>query len=219
MDFLTSLWLPIIASAVALWIVSTIAWTVMPHHKRDWIGLPAGGANAGGGGGGGGEDAFMQAVRSMNIPPGNYIFPDCRGKAAMDKPHVKEAIARGPIGHLSLWPTPLTMADKMAWTFLLYLIVTIGIAYLTHTALPTTIYLVNAAPGTTGTTGPVIDAPTFAEIFRIAGTAGVLAYAFSFIPNMIWFGAYKRSIIASLIDGIVYGLLTGLIFAWLWPTP
>jgi len=215
MEFLTSLWLPILVSGAAVWFISAIVWMVLPHHKRDWIALPASSGGGGGGGGRGGEEAFMQAVRSMNIPPGNYIFPDCRGKAAMDKPNVKEAIARGPIGHLSLWPTPLTMADKMVWTFIIYLVVSVGIAYLTSVVFP-----FPAAP-TPGVEMPAIvtasTRPAFMEVFRIAGTAGVLAYAFSFIPNMIWFGAYKRTIIAGLIDGIAYGLLTGLIFAALWP--
>lgn len=205
MDFLLSLWLPILISAAVVWFVSAIVWMVLPHHKRDWIALPSTT---------GGEDAFMEAVRRMNIPPGNYIFPDCRGKAAMEKANVKEAIARGPIGHLSLWPTPLTMADKMIWTFILYLIVSIGIAYLTRTVFPASPALPTGGESPANITQA---APAFMEIFRIAGTAGVLAYAFSFIPNMIWFGAYKRTIIAGLIDGIAYGLLTGLIFAWMWP--
>jgi hypothetical protein len=57
----------------------------------------------------------------------------------------------------------------------------------------------------------------FAKVFQVVGTAGILAYSFSFIPNAIWFGAYKRTIVASIIDGIVYGALTGAIFAWRWP--
>jgi hypothetical protein len=39
----------------------------------------------------------------------------------------------------------------------------------------------------------------------------------SFIPNAVWFGSYKRTIVANFIDGIVYGLITGAIFAWRCP--
>ena len=56
-----------------------------------------------------------------------------------------------------------------------------------------------------------------AKVFQIAGTAGVIAYSFSFIPSAIWFGAYTRTIVASIIDGVVYGVITGAVFAWRWP--
>jgi hypothetical protein len=54
-------------------------------------------------------------------------------------------------------------------------------------------------------------------VFRSSATAGVLAHCFSFIPNAVWFGAYKRTLVASLIDGIACGCITGAIFGWLWP--
>ena len=56
-----------------------------------------------------------------------------------------------------------------------------------------------------------------AKVFQVVGAAGILAYSFSFIPSAIWFGAYKRTIVASIIDGIVCGAITGAIFAWRWP--
>lgn len=38
MEFLTQLWLPIVVSAVIVFILSALAWTVMPHHKKDFTG-------------------------------------------------------------------------------------------------------------------------------------------------------------------------------------
>ena len=35
--------------------------------------------------------------------------------------------------------------------------------------------------------------------------------------GFIWFGAYRRTMVASMMDGIAYGLVTGALFAWLWP--
>jgi hypothetical protein len=57
----------------------------------------------------------------------------------------------------------------------------------------------------------------FAKVFRVVGTAGILAYSFAFIPNAISFGAYKRTIVAGIIEGIVFGVITGAFFAWRWP--
>jgi hypothetical protein len=156
----------------------------LPHHKQDFVALHD-------------EDGFMDYIRRSGIKPGNYVFPDFRGREAMKSEKIQKALNDGPVGHLSVWRTPLTMGGKMIVTFIVYLVVSILIAYLTRVALP----------------GPA----EFARVFRIAATAGILAYSFSFIPNAVWFGAYRRTIIASFIDGIVFGLIAGAIFAWRWP--
>ena len=184
MELILPLWLPILLSAAAVWIVSAIVWMALPHHKNDFIGLPD-------------EDAFMDYIRKSGIKPGNYVFPDFRKREAMKSEKVCKALKEGPLGHLSVWQTPCTMGGKMFATFIVYLVVSTLIAYLAAVALPKTAH--------------------FAKVFQVVGTAGILAYCFSFIPNAIWFGAYKRTIVASIIDGIVYGLITGAIFAWRWP--
>ena len=184
MDLLLPLWLPILLSAAAVWIVSAIAWMALPHHKNDFIGLPD-------------EDAFMDYIRKSGIKPGNYVFPDFRNREAMKSEKMCKVIKEGPIGHLSVWQPPITMGGKMVATFIVYLVVSTLIAYLASVALPKT--------------------AEFAKVFQVVGTAGILAYSFSFIPNAIWFGAYKQTIVASIIDGIVFGAITGAIFAWRWP--
>lgn len=62
MDFLNSLWLPIVASASAAWIASALAWMVIGHHKRDWKEIPN-------------EQEFIAVVKRMGIAPGSYGFP------------------------------------------------------------------------------------------------------------------------------------------------
>jgi hypothetical protein len=186
MEFLLSLWLPILLSAAVVWVASAVVWMALPHHKKDFIGLL-----------GGGEDEFMEYIRKSGIKPGNYAFPDCHKPGAMKSEKVQKAWNDGPVGHLSVWKTPLTMADKMVATFIVYLVVSTLIAYLTHVAIP----------------GPA----EFARVFQVAATAGILAYCFSHIPNAIWWGSYKRTIVANVIDGLVFGAITGAIFAWRWP--
>jgi hypothetical protein len=191
MELLLPLWLPILLSAAAVWIVSTIFGMPFLHHKNDWIGLPPHD-----------EDAFMEFLRTRGsggggIKPGNYLFPDFRTRQAMESEKVKRALEQGPVGHLSVWPTPLTMGGKLAATFFVHLVATTLIAYLTRIAVP------GAAP--------------FAKVFQVAATAGILAYCFSFIPSAIWWSSYKRTIVANVIDGIICGVITGAIFAWRWP--
>lgn len=185
MNLLLPLWLPILLSAGIVWIVSAIVWMALPHHKRDYIGLPD-------------EDGFMDFIRKSCITPGNYAFPDCHKPGAMKSEKVQKSWVEGPVGHVSVWRTPLTMGDKMVGTFIVYLVVSTLIAYLTRVAIP--------------------GAASFAKVFQVAATAGILAYCFSHVPNAIWWGSYRRTIIANIIDGIVYGCITGAIFAWRWPS-
>src|SRR5213592_1041426 len=117
MELLLPLWLPILLSAAAVWIVSLIVGMALPHHKQDFIGLAD-------------EDDFMNSIRRSGIKPGNYLFPDFRGRQAMKSEKVQKALNEGPVGHLSVWQTPLTMGDKMVGTFIVYLVASTLIAYL-----------------------------------------------------------------------------------------
>lgn len=186
MDFMTALWLPIVLSAVAVWIASAVGWMVIGHHSKDMQGMP-------------GEEAFTAALRSMNVLPGVYVFPhaeDC--KKAMKDPEFQARWKAGPTGFVSLWRSDVSMGKCMLLTFLVYLVVSVLVAYLGWSALP------HADAG-------------FARVFQTLGTAGVLAYAFSFIPGNIWFQAPTRSTVLCILDGVIYGLITGAVFAALWP--
>src|SRR4029077_14542364 len=123
MELLIPLWLPILLSAAAVWVIAAVAWMAVPHHKQDFIGLRD-------------EDGFMDYIRRSGIKPGNYVFPDFRDREAMKSEKVQTALEAGPIGHLSVWQTPLTMGGKLVATFIVYLVVSTLIAYLTRVALP-----------------------------------------------------------------------------------
>ena len=103
MDFLLQLWLPILLSASAVWILSIILGMPFLHHKNDWIGLPAAE-----------ENSLMEFLRTSGIKPGNYLFPDFRTREAMQSEEVSKALKEGPVGHLSLWQPPLGMGGKLA---------------------------------------------------------------------------------------------------------
>ncbi len=77
----------------------------------------------------------------------------------------------------------------------------------------------NIPGGATGGAVPsvVAGAPTFAKVFQVTGTAGILAYCFASFPNDLWFQKKRRAILTGWIDGVVFALITGAIFASLWP--
>lgn len=186
METLAHLWLPILASAAAVWVASAVIWMALPHHSKDWKGLPD-------------EPAFNAALKSLNLQPGVYGFPHPKDRAECNSPEFRKRWQEGPSGMLNVWPGCTSMATNMISTFLVYLVVSTLIAYLGSVAIP--------------------SGASFAKVFQVLGTAGVLAYCFAFIPNGIWFKAGARSIAMNFLDGIAYGLVTGAVFAWLWPTP
>lgn len=183
MDMLAHLWLPIVISAAAVWILSAIAWMALPHHKKDYQNLPD-------------EKAFYAAFDSLKLPPGNYGFPACKDKASRNDPEVKRRWAAGEMGMLSVWGK-VSMGRNMVVTFIVYLAISFFIAYIGGVALK---------PGT-----------DFKHVFQLLGTAGVLAYCFSFIPGGVWFAQSPRALLMCVLDGIVYGLVTGAVFAGMWP--
>ena len=70
---LTSLWLPILASAVAVFVASSIVHMVLPLHRNDFKAVPR-------------EDEVLEALRRFNIPPGDYIAPRPASPAEMRSP-------------------------------------------------------------------------------------------------------------------------------------
>jgi hypothetical protein len=178
------MWLPIAISAAAVWMASLIICTAFPHHKADFRGLPD-------------EGAFRQFMQGAGIAPGTYMFPHVKKRADYKSEEFQNAFKHGPIGVLNVWKPGKGMAGNMIATFLVYLVVSMLIAYVGWVAL-----------------GPSAD---HKRIFRVLGVAGVLAYCFAFLPNGIWFQVSRRTLTMNVIDGVVYGLITAEIFSWLWP--
>lgn len=182
MEFLTVLWLPILVGTAVLWILSFVAWVVLPHHFGDFKKLPC-------------EQEVMDLVEQANIPAGNYMFPYSGTKSEQGSKEYQERYMKGPIGTLNVYQVP-NMGLNMVQTILFFLVTVVTIAYITEIACP------------------VGDAEnSFMKVFRIAGTIGVLTYASSPVLHRIWF---KAKMLTDMLDGVVYGLVLGLVFASLW---
>ncbi len=184
MQELFGLWLPIIVSAVAVFMASALAWMVLPHHKADWKGIS-------------GEDAFLGNLGSLGIKPGQYMFPFCESGVQMKDPQFKKRWDAGPHGTLTIWSGPPNMGRNLTLTFIFYLVVGLFVAYLGAMALE---------PG-----------ERFIRVFRVTSVAAIIAYVFGMVPQAIWFGRPSRTLLMDVLDGLVYGSITGLIFGWLWP--
>ena len=73
MTALTTLWLPILVSAVIVFIASSIIHMLPLWHKNDYPALPN-------------QDAVMDALRPLAIPPGDYMLPRAANMKEMRTP-------------------------------------------------------------------------------------------------------------------------------------
>jgi hypothetical protein len=118
---LSSLWLPIVLSAVALFFASFLSWMVVRLHRSDWLKLAR-------------EDDFLKSARELQIPPGNYMFPGCASPEAMNSEDFKRKWQTGPRGVLTVYEQ-VNMGRNLALTFLYFLAVSFCLAYLATLAL------------------------------------------------------------------------------------
>ena len=57
----------------------------------------------------------------------------------------------------------------------------------------------------------------YLSVFRFAGATAFIAYSLGIWQNSIWYKKQWSTTIKSTIDGLIYGMLTGGCFGWLWP--
>lgn len=143
------------------------------------------------------EDEVRAAIRNGRPAPGIYSLPLCTMET-MNAPEMKRKFDEGPVGLMFLRPPgKMSMAAPMVQWFVFCLVVSLFAAYVAAVTL---------AAGTDGT-----------QVFRVVATATLMAYAFGAIPNGIWYGQPWKSVFKHVVDGLVYALVTGALFCWLWP--
>src|SRR5215471_14036606 len=87
-----ALWLPILLSAVIVFLASSILHMVLSLHKTDYRRLPD-------------EEKVMDALRTAGVTPGRvYYFPFATMKQ-MKAPETVEKFKRGPVGLLTIFPS------------------------------------------------------------------------------------------------------------------
>lgn len=179
------LWLPIVVSAVVVFVVSSLIHMVLPWHKNDFPRLPN-------------EDAVMDALRPLSIPPGEYLAPRPASREQLRSPEFLERLSRGPVFLLTMMPNGMVMTGKSLGLWFVYLLVVAGFAgSIAWTALSRS-----------------VDEHL---VFHTVGLTSFMGYSFALWQMSIW---YRRPWMMSLkatIDGFIYALFTAGIFAWLWP--
>lgn len=185
MTALTALWLPILLSAVVVFVVSSIIHMGPFWHKTDYPRLDN-------------QDRVLDALRPLNVPPGDYMIPRAASPAEMRTPEFMEKMKRGPAVIMTVLPPwSGSMASNLAQWFVYALVVSVFAAYITSRALP---------PGT-----------EYMHVFRFAGATAFIGYSLALWQMSIWYRRAWSMTLKSTFDGLIYGLLTAGVFGWLWP--
>ena len=144
------------------------------------------------------EDEVMGALRRFDIPPGDYLVPCAGTPKEMSAPAFVDKMKNGPVAVMTVMPSGApSMAGPLAQWFVYCLVVGIFAAYIAGRAL---------GPGA-----------HYLAAFRFAGATAFVGYSLALWQNTIW---YKRNWVTTLkanVDGLIYALLTGGAFGWLWP--
>jgi hypothetical protein len=124
MHSLVALWLPILLSAVIVFIASSVIHMFLPWHKGDHGKVPA-------------EDKFRDAVRPFALPPGDYFVPRCESMKEMKTPEFAEKMKQGPIILMTVYPNgQASMGKSLALWFLYLLAVGLFTAYIVRHGVP-----------------------------------------------------------------------------------
>ena len=180
-----SLLIPIALSAVLVFIASSIIHMALSFwHKNDLKKLPN-------------EDAVMNALRPLNLPPGNYGIPKPDSMKAMQSPEFQAKLKAGPVAFITVRPSDFSMGATMFLWFLYSLVVSLIAGYIAGVAF---------GPGT-----------EYLRIMQVAGCVAFVGYAMGAPQQSIWWGQAWSRTVRNMLDGLLYGLLTGGTFGWLWP--
>ena len=180
-----SLWLPMLLSAVFVFIASSIIHMALTYHRTDLGQIPD-------------EAKVMDVLRPFNVPPGDYAMPYAADMKEMGAPEFIEKTKQGPVAFLTVLPNgPMTIGKSLGMWF--------GYSL-----------LVGAIGGYTAglTLGPDAD---YRVVFRIVSTVAFCGYSLAILQSTIWWYRGWGYTLRTMFDGLIYALLTGGTFGWLWP--
>ena len=179
---ISALWLPILVSAVIVFIASNILWMALPFWRRGDHGqLPD-------------EKSVIDAL--VPAESGQYIVPCVNWNKLT--PEQRTAMESKPMALVLVRnPAQFNFVKGLAQWLVYAVVVAVFVAYITGRA---------RGAGT-----------PYLEIFRFAGTVGFLPFGFHSVSDAIWYGKPWSVVIKDVIDGLIYGMLMGGVFGWLWP--
>ncbi|MDB4905961.1 MAG: hypothetical protein JWO05_745 [Gemmatimonadetes bacterium] len=185
MVHITELLVPIALATVAVFLASSVIHMATPWHKGDFPNYEK-------------EDAILDALRPIDIPPGDYFMPRPKTREEMATDAYKAKVERGPMVLMTVFPKGAMDMKRAFIGWILYiLVVTIVAAIEAGTALGR-----EAHPHL---------------VFHSVALVSFAGYSLALWQMSIWYRRAWSLTLKATLDGAIYALLTAGIFQWLWP--
>ena len=121
---IAALWLPILLSAVIVFVASTIIHMGPFWHRGDYPPMPR-------------ETEVLNALRPFAIPPGDYFIPRPGGMQEMRSRAFKEKLSQGPVVVMTIMPNGMmSMRRNLVQWFVFVTVVSVFCAYIAGRTLP-----------------------------------------------------------------------------------
>lgn len=119
----SSLAIPIVLSAVFVFVASAVMHMMLTYHKNDFSPVPD-------------EDGLLDAFRRLKVPPGDYCAPHAGSMEAMKSPAFVEKMAKGPVVIMTVAAGgPMTMGAQLTQWFVYSVVISVFAAYVTGRVL------------------------------------------------------------------------------------
>ena len=118
-----SLWIPVVVSAVVVFVISSILHMALKYHRADYKALPN-------------EDAVREALGKGSLAPGLYQIPYCPSSKEMQDPAHQAKYVQGPVAIVTVIPNGVPALPKyLGMWFLFSFFVSFTAAYIARHTL------------------------------------------------------------------------------------
>ena len=125
-------------------------------------------------------------------------MPHAGSPEGMKKPEFIEKMRKGPVAFMTIVPAgPPSMGASLLLWYLYSVVVSFFAAYIASRALA--------------------SGASYLAVFRFVGSSAFMGYSLALLQNSIWYKRNWGTTLRSMLDGLLYGLLTAGTFGWLWP--
>lgn len=120
---IAALWLPILLSAVIVFVASSIIHMMLPYHRTDFGTIPD-------------EGRVTEELRKFNLPPGDYLMPRAGSMKEMGSPEFIKKMKKGPVLLMTVMKSgPPSMTGNLVMWFVYLIVVGVFAAYIAGRAL------------------------------------------------------------------------------------
>jgi len=144
------------------------------------------------------EEQVRDAIRAGSPAPGQYVLPHCADMKQMQGEEMQKKYLEGPVGFLTLKQGgPQSMGGSLLQWFTFNLVVAM-------------------LAGDISLQLYTIQGNAF-NVAQMVGILTFLSYAGGTVQGGIWMGRPWKAVLKDILDGLIYAIVSGLAFWWLWP--